>query len=147
MFDTVNARITYTLALVLVSACGSDCPSEVDDLLAEVGLSTPARRNCGSFNSASVSEIQASLSCLRGENGPPTTNTELTVTRCADCLIQSTYIATASGDLYHVAREDDAFGDDTRTASVERCHAIVADATNAVSCVEPTRVFACEAKR
>ena len=119
-----------------------DCPAEVDDLLAEVDQPVPRRVNCGSFNSGEIAAVRDALDCLLLREAGA--STELTVTRCEDCSILSTYVVSAEGDMLHVFREADHFGDDQREVAVERCADLVAHPSEAIQCVDPAPLFDCQ---
>ncbi len=94
---------------------------------------------------AVVFNVVQALDCLLTEDGSPAAPTELTVTRCIDCLIQSTYVVTVQGEIFHVSREADLFGaDDQREVEVQSCTAIVEDATEVIRCLDPITLFECQ---
>jgi hypothetical protein len=70
---------------------------------------------------------------------------ELTINRCTDCSIPTTYVATASGELFALLMEQDEFGADReREARVESCDEIALDpATGDVVCADPIERYSC----
>jgi len=146
---TASLCLIADLVLVMtIAACGStstQCPFEVDEALSEVGQSIPDRRACGNFNVIAADNAQQALECL--EQQPANSAAELTITRCVDCLIQSTYVVNSQGEIYHVFREDDFLdGGDQRHVSVERCAQLQRDDSEAVRCVEPRELLSCTDK-
>lgn len=117
------------------------CPFEVDALLQEVGQTILDRRKCGNLNVIQIEQAQTSLHCMEEPAGFAA---ELTITRCIDCLIQSTYVVNAKGELFHVFRSDDALdSDDQRHVEVQRCSRLEHDPVEAVRCVDPQTLFTC----
>jgi len=99
---------------------GDSCPSDVDGALAAVGMTLPERVDCGSFNAAQSAEVSAGLACFMDAVAAGTA-VELTVNRCIDCSISSTYVATEDGELLEVVLEADLFGDELRQTRVSTC--------------------------
>jgi hypothetical protein len=119
------------------------CVWGVDALLAEVGADAAGRFNCGLFNSAQTASIETAVECF--ENAVAASRTaELTVNRCIDCQIPTTYVASTGGELYAILLEADTWGDSQRHARVETCEAVVwDDEAQDVSCVGPAERYDC----
>jgi hypothetical protein len=139
--------------VTLFSACGDrgDCPTGVDALLAQVEESAPGRVNCGSFHASSFrtgrrGEVDAALDCFlpADEEGAPAR--ELTINRCIDCFMQSTYVVTSEGELFHVRRTGDQYDGQRREVQVERCSALVMDAQLVIRCEGAELLYVCEDK-
>jgi hypothetical protein len=146
--------------LLLATSCSSEgtsdgaqpvsqdhqCFSGVDDLLRESGALVEAREDCGSFGGFDPDLVAAGYECLESaiHDGRPA---ELTVNLCVDCSILSTFVSTSDGDLLRLEMEDDNFGDELRTATVERCTEIGTDSNELPRCMEPTQLYRCQAPR
>jgi hypothetical protein len=142
----LGTRLLIGALAAFLPACDDEerCPASVDALLAKVEQSAPRRATCGSFNVVQIAEIHAALDCLMSADGVPASAREFSVTRCIDCFIQSTYVATSEGELLHVFIEADAWGDDRREVKVERCSSLVADEFEGVRCEGAESLYACE---
>jgi hypothetical protein len=68
---------------------------------------------------------------------------QITINNCIDCMIHSTYVSTPSAAKFHLYREADYFGDDTRVVRVDSCTDFVAGAGSGASCAGPAVLYAC----
>lgn len=147
------------LCLLVATSCGAKSASEepqprpqvdacawgVDDLLRESDAPVEARESCGYF-AASAELVAPGFQCLEAaiDAGRPA---ELTVNFCIDCSIPSTFVSTSTGELLRVEMEDDFYGDELRTARVERCENIETDSRQLPQCVNPSQLYLCQDPR
>lgn len=122
------------------------CAWGVDGLLAQVGAAQIARTNCGDFNGSDSAASAAARDCFERAVGDGV-SVQVTINRCIDCSIPTTYVAAASGERFAFLMEQDHFGaDGMREAKVEACEDIVfieASETIDLSCVAPTELYTC----
>jgi len=123
-------------------AASQPCVWGLDELLAEAGVTTPPRSDCGSFNDAETAKISAALDCLLSSADGDAA--EFTVNYCIDCSIPSTYVRTPSGDTFHVRMEADQYGDDKREATVERCAGLTKTTGGRIHCVDAEVLYSCQ---
>lgn len=126
------------------------CPWSIDRLLLQVGATIPNRADCGELSlglqltAGSVVERFACFDTARADGRA----VELSVNRCVDCSLPTTYLADVRGVLFAVTLEDDGFGDANRTATVEHCDNVVLDAeTRDVRCQGAAALFTCSVPR
>lgn len=122
------------------------CVWGVDDLLREADALAEAREDCGSYGGFDSDGVAAGFACLDAaiDDGRPA---ELTVNFCVDCSIPSTFVSTSNGDLLRLEMEDDYFGDELRTATVERCAEIGTEMNGLPRCIEPVQLYECREPR
>lgn len=122
------------------------CAWGVDDLLREAGASAPHRRNCGSYPQW-TSGFAGVWGCFEAAVAEGT-GVQLTINRCVDCSIPTTYVATDAGGRFAVRLEDDAFGDGQRVAAIDACDAITFDATTQdIVCNGAAELYSCSESR
>jgi len=121
------------------------CPWGVDELLGEVGVEVPNRVNCGSYGLgvSPASEVDAGMQCF--VDAILEQAVQLTVNRCFDCSVPTTYVATPSQQLYAILMAQDFFSEARqREVRVERCESLDLDPeTPEVTCRNPVELFAC----
>lgn len=66
---------------------------------------------------------------------------------CVDCSIPSTFISTREGGVFRIELEADEFGDEFRTATVERCAGVIKDSEGVPVCESPVEVSLCQDHR
>jgi hypothetical protein len=118
------------------------CLLGIDALLAEVGAPTDERTDCGSFNDLDRENIVEGLECF---------NTailarkaaQLTVNRCIDCSIPSTFVTTADSRLFRIEVEQDHFGDKIRHVVVESCQSVGGHTHGDVACDGAMTLYQC----
>ena len=136
-----DADITMDAQAPSSSLDGGSCVWELDDLLSQVGATTPERSDCGTFNGAQTEQVSTALECLL--ETPDGDAAQFTVNNCIDCSIPSTYVLTPKGDLFHIRMEADQFGDDRREVMVERCDNLIDVADEGVRCVNASVLYSC----
>jgi hypothetical protein len=113
------------------------CPWEPDELLAEVDVSAPGRRDCNLGPHESTARDCFTDAMASGEAAQLTTN------GCIDCLILSTFVSLPNDGKFLLYREADYYGDSLRVVRVDSCTDIVPVLTNELGCTAPSTLYDC----
>jgi hypothetical protein len=114
----------------------------IDALLAAVGAPADERTDCGSFNVLDKENIVEGLECFNIAIAASKA-AQLTVNRCVDCSIPSTFVTTVDSRLFRIEVEQDHFGDKIRHVVVESCQTIGADTQSDVACEGAVTLYQC----
>lgn len=130
------------------AAVPAKCAWGVDDLLREVRVIVPNRRNCGWYwSSPSPLSLTGALACFDSAISDEAA-VQISFNRCFDCWIRTTYVFTESGERFEIVMEDDAFGDNQREATVRSCEAFVSDPEQlGPTCSGPVTRYECREPR
>lgn len=146
-----SARLLIGIACLAVAAgstaCEEDegptCPRYVDEVLELIDKPAPGREQCGAAGAYDAEAIRDGLECFADADAEA--GAELIIGRCIDCLITSTYVATPEGDVLHIYIEADHYGDDYSEVLAEQCDEVVENENVGVECVNPQKLYACNA--
>lgn len=130
----------------LACACGSSeesCTWGVDELLKANRLPVEKRKDCGAVFYGYAEGIADGVACLQSALDADVA-AQFAVNECADCSIWATFITTREGQLIRIELEADEFGDEFRTATVDRCSSIGKNELQGPACANPVRVSRCE---
>ena len=112
------------------------CLWETNELLSHVEVRTP-ELDCGQVRPGDSDAVDCFTSAMVGGEAA-----QVTINNCIDCLILSTFVSLPTAGEFHLYREADSYGDDTRVVRVEACSE-VAPADGNLSCAEPSILYRC----
>jgi hypothetical protein len=125
------------------------CPWGTDDLLRQVDVVAPNRRNCGLYWATtaplSLTGARACFDAAVTEQAA----VQISFNRCVDCWQRTTYVTTETGEQFEILMEDDGFGDDQRTATVKSCENPIWDleSTLGLRCSGGSTLYECSEPR
>lgn len=120
------------------AASSAPCLWETSELLSRVEVPAPEPLDCGVF----LGQPPLDNDCFAGALAAGDA-VQITINNCIDCMVHSTYVSVPSVGKFHLYREADYYGDNTRVVRIDSCTDFVAGEGSGANCAQPEVLYAC----